>query len=124
MKWLLISMIRDTGISAIVFATLMGFRICFSVTYGQEKPIDVENMYRYYCATCHGVDGKGTRRGQVLEVPDFSDIQWQAKKTNEEILHSITHGKNKMPRWGDKLKSEEIQALARYVRRFAHKKKL
>ena len=44
-------------------------------------------------------------------------------KKDEEILNSITNGKNKMPRWIEKLKPEEIQALAKYVRKLAPKKR-
>ncbi|MGQ3684361.1 MAG: c-type cytochrome [Candidatus Loosdrechtia sp.] len=115
-----IVMQKVASVSAIVFFTVMSFYL-YLVVYGQEKPVDAANLYKYYCATCHGADGKGTKRGQALGVPDFSDIQWQTKKTDEEILHSMVHGKNKMPRWEDTLRPEEIQALARYVRRFARK---
>lgn len=97
----------------------------FSTTVcGQEgEEIDARSLFEYHCATCHGADGKGTKRGRELKAPNLADAGWHATKTDEEILNSITNGKNKMPRWSDKLKPEEIQVLAKYVRKLAPKKR-
>lgn len=102
------------------------FGLYFNVTTicGQDEEINAKNLFEYHCATCHGGDGKGTKRGHELKSPNFADPEWQAKKKDEEILNSIINGKNKMPRWTDKLKPEEIQALAKYVRKLAPKKRL
>ncbi|HHT9111194.1 MAG TPA: c-type cytochrome [Candidatus Brocadiaceae bacterium] len=96
----------------------------YSSVYGQEgEEINPKKLFEYHCATCHGDDGKGTKRGHELKAPNLADANWQATKKDEELLNSITNGKNKMPRWGEKLKAEEIQALARYVRKLAPKKR-
>lgn len=101
-----------------------GLYFGFSTVWGQEEEeINPKNLFEYHCATCHGEDGKGTRRGRELKSPNLADPDWHAKKKDEEILNSITNGKNKMPRWSDKLKPEEIQALAKYVRKLALKKR-
>lgn len=106
---------------AMFFAALYVY-ISFSTACGQEsKQNNVKELFDYYCATCHGTDGKGTKRGHALKAPDLADPYWQATKTDEEILNSIINGKNRMPRWSDKLKPEEIQALAKYVRKLAPK---
>jgi len=94
-----------------------------SVCQAQEEGVNAKKLFVYHCATCHGEDGKGTKRGHELKSPDFTDADWQAKKKDDEILNSITNGKNKMPRWSEKLKPEEIQALAKYVRKLTQKKK-
>jgi mono/diheme cytochrome c family protein len=105
-----------------MFFAMLGAHIFFSTAHGQEsKQSNVKELFDYYCATCHGVDGKGTKRGHALKAPDLTDPYWQATKTDEEMLNSIINGKNKMPRWSDKLKPEEIQALAKYVRKLAPK---
>jgi mono/diheme cytochrome c family protein len=80
-------------------------------------------LFEYHCATCHGTDGKGTKRGQALHAPDFTDIHWQDSKKNDEIINSIINGKDKMPRWSDKLSREEIELLSKYVRKLAPKKR-
>ena len=94
-----------------------------SVSHAQEEGVNAKKLFVYHCATCHGEDGKGTKRGHELKSPNLTDADWQAKKKDDEILNSITNGKNKMPRWSEKLKPEEIQALANYVRKLAPKKK-
>lgn len=94
-----------------------------SVSHAQEEGVNAKKLFVYHCATCHGDDGKGTKRGRELKSPNLADADWQAKKKDDEILNSIANGKNKMPRWNEKLKPEEIQALARYVRKLAPKKK-
>ena len=93
------------------------------VSHAQEEGVNAKKLFIYHCATCHGEDGKGTKRGHELKSPNLTDADWQAKKNDDEILNSITNGKNKMPRWNEKLKPEEIQSLARYVRKLAIKKK-
>ena len=100
-----------------------GLHSNFTTTFGQDEEINAKKLFKYHCATCHGEDGKGTKRGRELKSPNFADPEWQAKKKDEEILNSILNGKNKMPRWTDKLKSEEMHALAKYVRKLAPKKR-
>ena len=108
------------GVPALLLAWLFtGVSVC----HAQEEGINAKKLFVYHCATCHGEDGKGTKRGRELKSPNLTDADWQAKKNDDEILNSITNGKNKMPRWSEKLKPEEIQALARFVRKLAPKKK-
>lgn len=115
---------RNVFICAISIFAMIGLCDYFPVAHGQEnEQINARDLFEYYCATCHGIDGKGTKRGQELKAPNLSDVNWQASKKDEEILDSIINGKNKMPRWSDKLKVEEIQALARYIRKLAPNKR-
>lgn len=115
--------------TALIYAmsifVVLGLYASFSVTYGQEgeQQINAKSLFEYHCATCHGSDGKGTKRGHELKARSFADADWQAKTTDEQILNSITNGKKKMPRWSEKLKPEEMQALAKYVRKLAPKKR-
>lgn len=103
---------------------MAGLYTGFLPVYGQEgEEVNSKKLFEYHCATCHGEDGKGTKRGHELKAPNLADANWQATKKDEELLNSITNGKNKMPRWSDKLKQEEIQALAKYVRKLAPKKR-
>ncbi|MCF6156194.1 MAG: cytochrome c [Candidatus Brocadia sp.] len=116
---------EGTVIYTISFLVSLVLFAGFSTVYGQEGgEINAKDLFNYHCATCHGTDGKGTKRGRELKVPNLADADWQATKTDEEILNSIINGKNKMPRWNDKIKPEEIQTLAKYVRELAPKKNL
>ncbi|GIL20832.1 MAG: cytochrome c [Candidatus Jettenia sp.] len=106
-----------------IFAVICLFN-SFPSAYGQKNgQMNAKDLFEYHCVTCHGSDGKGTKRGQALKAPNLSDANWQASRKDEEILNSIINGKNKMPRWSDKLKEEEIQSLARYVRKLAPQKR-
>ncbi len=87
--------------------------------------VDYKKLYRQHkCIKCHGWDGKGTKRGKKLGSPDFTDAEWQASVTDEQLINSITKGKKKMPRrGGSKITDEEIKLMVKYVRFFAPKKK-
>ncbi len=115
---------EKTVVYITTFFAIAGSYSGFSTAFGQEgEAINARNLFEYHCATCHGADGKGTKRGHELKAPNFAAPDWQSKKKDEEILNSITNGKDKMPRWSDKLKPEEIEALAKYVRKLVPKKR-
>ena len=116
--------LKKATIYAASVLTSMGLYSGFLKVYGEEgEGVNAKSLFEYHCATCHGEDGKGTKRGHELKAPNFADAGWQATKKDEELLNTITNGKNKMPRWSDKLKPEEIQALAKYVRKLVPKER-
>jgi cbb3-type cytochrome c oxidase subunit III len=83
---------------------------------------DAAQLFKSKCSMCHGVDGKGF---SAIHTPDFTSPKWQASMTNKEITTVITNGKKgtAMPAFGNKLKSEEIQALVHYLRSLNSAKK-
>jgi len=92
-----------------------------SITYGDK--IDYKKIYKNECEKCHERDGKGSKRGKGLGAPDFTDPEWQASVTDEQLIASVTNGKKKMPKQEGRLSPEEIKALVKYVRMFAPRKK-
>ncbi len=86
------------------------------------EKIDYKRIYENECRKCHEIDGKGTKRGKGLGVPDFADAEWQASVTDEQLIKSITNGKKKMPKQEGKLSPEEIKAVVKYIRFFTPKK--
>ncbi len=92
-----------------------------SKTYGGK--IDYKKIFKNDCQKCHERDGKGTKRGKGLGSPDFTDAEWQASVTDEQLIKSITKGKKKMPKQEGKLNAEEIKAMVKYGRLFATKKR-
>ena len=90
-------------------------------SYGDK--IDYKKIFKNECQKCHGRDGKGSKRGKKLGAPDFTDVEWQASVTDEQLIASITDGKKKMPKQGGKLSPEEIKAMVKYVRMLAPKKR-
>lgn len=85
--------------------------------------IDYKKIFKNECQKCHERDGKGTKRGKKLGVPNFTDAEWQDSVTDEQLINSITNGKKKMPKQEGRLSPEEIKEMVRYIRFFAPKKR-
>lgn len=81
-----------------------------------------QSIYKRRCMMCHGADGKGF---SAMKSPDFTDPKWQASVKDKELIEVIKNGKKDthMPAFGDKLKDDEIKAVAEYIRSFHSKKK-
>jgi mono/diheme cytochrome c family protein len=87
--------------------------LAFAAASSAQTPASAEgkNMYRQYCATCHGLDGKGHGpTADSLKKPpaDLTVIQEKGKKfPGERVVHMIEgtgeggpHGSREMPVWG------------------------
>jgi ubiquinol-cytochrome c reductase cytochrome b subunit len=77
-------------------------------------------LFREYCLSCHGVDGKGTViRVAMPTIPDFTKPDWQASKTNPELNVSVLEGKGTlMPSFRGKVSDSQVRDLIAYVRSF------
>ena len=107
------------GLVVLLFLSIVPFNV--SNTFAGK--IDYKKIYKNQCRKCHEKDGKGTKRGKKLGVPNFTDGKWQDATTDEQMIKSITNGKKKMPKQGHKLSPEEIKAVVKYIRFFAPKKR-
>lgn len=74
---------------------------------------DGKALYDGKCAMCHGKDG--VAKAMAKGSRNFNDAEFQ-KLSADEIVKVTTEGKNKMPAYKEKLKAEEIQAIATYVK--------
>ncbi|QQS48991.1 MAG: cytochrome c [Acidobacteriota bacterium] len=85
-----------------------------------------EKLYRHYCASCHGLDGRGS--GPVTPAlknipPDLTRIEKKGGRfPAEELRKSIAgensidvHGASEMPVWGTVLPKKEIDSLVFYL---------
>ena len=77
---------------------------------------DAAATYKAKCAMCHGADGKGGKMG----TKDFGSPEIQSQ-SDADLAATITNGKGKMPKYGDKLKENEIKDLVTYIRGLAKK---
>lgn len=86
-----------------------------------DKP-DGSAVYKEKCSMCHGPDGKGFA---AIKTPNMTDPKWQASVSDKEMMEVIKNGKKgtPMPAFADKLKDDEIQAVAKYVRSLDSSKK-
>ncbi len=77
-----------------------------------------QNRYQIYCAPCHGTlgDGNGiTKSYGMLTTPTYHDDRLRAMAEGE-IFNTITHGKNTMMSYADKLSPDDRWAVVAYVR--------
>jgi mono/diheme cytochrome c family protein len=90
--------------------------LALSLLPGANALADAEATYKAKCAGCHGPDGAGqTAAGKAMKVRDFHAPEVQ-KESDAELTEIIANGKEKMPKYGDKLKDTEIKELVAYVR--------
>jgi mono/diheme cytochrome c family protein len=60
----------------------------------------VEVTWRNQCASCHGPIGRGDGpQGPMVQAPNLTLADWQAKMTDEQIAEVIRNGKNRMPKF-------------------------
>ena len=98
--------------------------VCLSSFASAEPAPSTERtaaqLYRRYCVSCHGTDGKSkTSKGRFNHARDLTDPQWQADVSDERIFNSIMNGRDvsgNMPRFSNKLNEKEVNSLVTFVR--------
>lgn len=78
---------------------------------GTVKLVNGGEIYKTSCAECHGPKGEGAQKGISL-------VKGHALSHSEaEMVDRVTNGKDKkMPAFKEKLSTEEIAAVVRFVR--------
>lgn len=99
---------KRMGFSVLSFATVLA--VILSISVSAHAQGDSAALYKSKCAMCHGADG-AKAAGHDLSS---ADVQ---KKSDADLTAVIADGKApKMPKYGDKLKPEEIKGLVDYIR--------
>ncbi len=71
-----------------------------------------------HCVVCHGEKAEGGRvevEGKKLKVPSLREGRVPSH-TDERLVRQITEGDDEMPAFKDKLSSQEINDLVRFIR--------
>jgi len=93
----------------------------FAAAFSMPPP-PASRLYRRYCVSCHGNDGKAqTSKGKFSHARDLTDAQWQNDVSDERLFNSIMNGRNvrgNMPAFSDKLNEREVNSMVTYVRSF------
>jgi mono/diheme cytochrome c family protein len=78
-------------------------------------------LFRRFCARCHGTDGRGTdMRGSLPEIPDFTVAGWHERRSDPQLIAVVLDGKGSgMPAFGDKLARQQVRHLIAFLREFA-----
>ena len=86
-----------------------------------------QRLYYAFCASCHGVDGRGSWRAALFLVRprDLTDPA-TGQLSDQYLFDLIKHGgapigRPGMPAFGAMLTDEDIELLVRYVRRLSKK---
>lgn len=77
-----------------------------------NKLFVASTAHKANCARCHGDDAKGGKGPDL--TTEKKQTKW--KDSDEKLVKKITNGGFGMPKFGKKLKPEEIKAIADYVR--------
>ncbi len=86
-----------------------------SITAGSTasaQTLSGKDLYKNNCARCHGDDGTGGKGPNL--TTEKRQAKW--KDSDEKLVGKITNGAFGMPKFGKKLKPDEIKAIATYVR--------
>jgi len=94
------------------FATALAVVLTLSLSAHAQSGADT---FKSKCVACHAPDGTGSATGKKMGAHDFTTAEVQ-KMSDAELTDTITNGKNKMPKYGDKLKPEEVKGLVAYIR--------
>lgn len=85
-----------------------------------------KDTYRFYCAACHGLEGKGdgpnNTKTQPVKPRNHTNAAKMSQLTDDELLDVIKNGgaatnrSRMMPPFGDTLSRKEISELKDYLR--------
>ncbi len=88
---------------------------------------DIEKVFKFYCAQCHGLDGKGkgpnVTKDFATSPRNFTDAKEMNKLTDADVKTAIKDGgpavskSELMPPWGKTLTAEEIDGLVGHIRK-------
>lgn len=99
-------------INIVTVAAALAVVIALSLSAHAQGASD---LFKSKCAMCHGADGTGSPIGKKMGARDFTAAEVQ-KMSDAELTEVITNGKNKMPKYADKLKPEDVKGLVAHIR--------
>lgn len=111
-------MIRHTLITA-----LLGLSVVAAAPAGAA---DVKEVYKFYCAQCHGLNGKGdgpnVTKDFSTDPRNFTSAKEMVKLSDADLKNVILDGgpsvskSELMPPWGKTLAAIDVDALVKYLR--------
>lgn len=78
----------------------------------------VRELFSEHCAECHGAKGTGSSaRRRMPDIPDFTSATWQSRRTDAQLMASITEGKGSdMPSFSEDITKEQARGLVVFIR--------
>ncbi|MDP6428450.1 MAG: cytochrome c [Rhodospirillales bacterium] len=94
------------------------------------KAAETEQLYKFYCAQCHGLSGKGTGPNVTKDFPvtprDFTNTAEMNKLSDNDIRGIVMDGGPSasksplMPPWGKTLSDKDVDGLVKLMRKFCN----
>lgn len=82
---------------------------------GPPEDGTAQELYRYYCARCHGRDGTGAPRARETNPGlDLTVSEMIRKGDRDEIRRRIADGHGTMPGFARRLSPEDLEKLVDY----------
>jgi mono/diheme cytochrome c family protein len=113
-------MIRLTTYAAAALALV-------ALALGPAQAVEVEKVFKFYCAQCHGLGGKGDGPNVTKDFPvsprNFTNATEMNKLTDADIKNVILDGgpaaskSPMMPPWSKTLTEAEADTLVLYLRK-------
>jgi mono/diheme cytochrome c family protein len=100
-----------------VMAALLGSLVLTAQGVGQQGMPAGEQLFRGYCAVCHGEKGDG--RGMAApsfggKIADFTNPEFWNKTDDRKIVNVILKGQGRMP--AQALSPEEAKVIVEYMK--------
>ncbi len=100
----------------------------------QLKNLNGKQIYEYFCAKCHGIDGRGDIPEEIKQnwdapPPDFTDVYFNTREPRNDWYTVIKYGGSRlglsqtMPAFGDVFTDEQIYDVIEYIKSFIDQKK-
>ena len=106
-----------TGALIPLTAALLGSLVLTVQTIGQQGTPAGEQLYRGYCAVCHGEkgDGRGTAAPSFGgKIADFTNPDYWKKTDEKKIANVILKGQGRMP--AQSVSPEEARSIVEYMK--------
>ncbi|MBT5109536.1 MAG: cytochrome c [Rhodospirillaceae bacterium] len=88
--------------------------------------VEIEKVFKFYCAQCHGLGGKGDGPNVTKDFPvsprNFTNATEMDKLSDADLKNVILDGgpsvskSPMMPPWGKTLSGEEVDGLVKHLR--------
>ena len=107
-----------------------------STAWSEQKKLDQDNwshlkngaqVYKYACASCHGIDGKGApaqHLGFLTPVPDFTDCSFTSREPKSDWFAIAHNGgptrafAEMMPAFGNAITDKQLGMAVDYIKDF------
>ena len=93
---------------------------------GPAAAVETEKLFKFYCAQCHGLEGKGDGPNVTKDLPvtprNFTNAKEMEKLSDADMKNVILDGGPAlskspiMPPWSETLSEAEVDALILYLR--------